>query len=128
MRLRRRFVSVLWLALILTAAAPVLAYGHLERGPHGEILESCAIAAHDDSHEHPGHTHHQHDHSGSQKGVTPHCPYCPGFSAAAALSPGVPHLPAASRHEIPPEVVAFTALHGRSSLRVAQPRAPPPAI
>jgi len=126
MRLRRRFVPVLWVALVLSVAAPVLAYGHLERGPHGEVLERCAVAAHDDSHEHPGHAHDHHDHSGSGKGLTPHCPYCPGFSAAAALSPDLPGAPPASLQETPPDAVLFTALHRRSSLRVPHSRAPPP--
>jgi Protein of unknown function (DUF2946) len=113
-----RNLLLAWLAVAATALAPVLAYAQIQVGAHGEILEHCAV-------EKAGDTPAQHDHPNPDEGTAPHCPYCPGFSAGAALSHGVPS-PATpgvfvvARVHLPQSVPA-----GRSSVRIAQPRAPP---
>jgi hypothetical protein len=113
----RRNLLLAWLAVTLTALAPVFAYTHIHVGANGEIIENCAAdeAADTDAH----------DHSNSNKGMVPHCPYCPGFSAGAALAQDV--LPPAQ-----PVVIStasscapIAARVGRASLRIAQQRAPP---
>lgn len=116
----RRNLLLAWLAAMLTALAPVFAYAHIHVGANGEIIEHCAA-------DEPADADAQHDHSNSNKGTAPHCPYCPGFSAGAALAQGV--LP-------PTQPVAIAAASvgaplalcfGRASLRLAQQRAPPSA-
>jgi hypothetical protein len=116
----RRNLLLAWLALTLTALAPVFAYTHIHVGAHGEIIEDCAA-------DEPVDTDAEHDHSDSNKRAAPHCPYCPGFSAGAALAQGV--LPPAQ-----PVVIAAASVGaplpvfvGRSSVRIAQQRAPPSA-
>lgn len=113
----RRNLLLAWLAVTLTALAPVFAYAHIRVGANGEIIEHCPTdeAADTDAH----------DHSNSNKGTVPHCPYCPGFSAGAALAHDV--LPPAK-----PVVIAtasscapIVGRVGRASLRIAQQRAPP---
>ena len=116
----RRNLLIAWLAVTLTALAPVFAYAHIHVGAHGEIIEHCAA---DESAD----TDAQHDHSNSDKGTIPHCPYCPGFSAGAALAQGVlPFAPAIAVSEAPAGA-PLPACAGRASLRIAQQRAPPSA-
>jgi hypothetical protein len=107
-----------WLAVTLTALAPIFAYAHIHVGANGEIIEHCAA-------DEPVDADAQHDHSNSNKGKVPHCPYCPGFNAGAALAHGV--LPLAE--PVPIAAVSIGAPHtvrvGRASLRIAQQRAPP---
>ena len=116
----RRNLLLAWLAVTLTALAPVFAYAHIHVGAHGEIIEHCAA-------DEPADTDAQHDHSNSNKGTVPHCPYCPGFSAGAALAQGV--LPPAQPVAIAAASVGapLAACVGRASLRIAQQRAPPSA-
>jgi len=95
-----------------------LAYAHVHVGANGEITEHCAT---DD----PGNKALNHHHSPPDKGTTPHCPYCPGFSAGATLSfvapcPTMPGVVATTQIHVPPCAPA-----GRSSVRIAQQRAPP---
>lgn len=114
----RRHLYLAWLALTLSALAPIFAYAHIHVGANGEITEHCAA-------DEFGDTDAQHEHSHSGKGAVPHCPYCPGFGAGVALaqfglgSTGQGDV-AASQVQ-PPHAV----LSGRSSVRIAQQRAPP---
>jgi len=99
----------------------VFAYAHIHVGANGEITEHCAT---DDS----GNDARHHHHSPPDKGTTPHCPYCPGFSAGATLSfvapcPTLPVVVATVRIQAPPPCVPA----GRPSVRIAQQRAPPAA-
>ena len=133
-----RNLYLAWLALTLNALAPVFAYAHIHVAANGQIIESCAAdepgdsaVGHHHSHDNDVQHHHsggagaQHHDSQSGRGTTPHCPYCPGFAAGAPLAyAGVDATP-------PREVSAspIRASHavasGRSSVRIAQPRAPP---
>jgi len=113
----RRHLYLGWLALALSVSAPVFAYSHIHVGANGEIIEHCAA-------DEPGDTDAQH-HSHSGKGTVPHCPYCPGFSAGTALAYcGLGPVPqgAVSAPSVPP---AHAVPAGRSSVRIAQQRAPP---
>jgi hypothetical protein len=117
MMVMRRYLLLAWLAVTLTALAPIVAYTHIHVGANGEIIDSCAA----DEPADPG----LHDQSDSSKGRVPHCPYCPGFSAGAALNlavlpPAHPGAIARASKGAPRDVSA-----GRASLRIAQQRAPP---
>ena len=114
----RRNLLLAWLAVTLTALAPIFAYAHIHVGANGEIIEQCAA-------DEPVDADAQHVHSNSSKGTVPHCPYCPGFCAGAALAHGV--LPLAEPVPIArASIGAPHAVHvGRASLRIAQQRAPP---
>jgi len=114
----RRNLFLAWLAVTLTALAPVFAYAHIHVGAHGEIIEDCAA-------DEPADTDAQHDHSNSNKGTVPHCPYCPGFSAGAALAQGVLPSTEPVAIDVAPVGVPHKACVGRASLRIAQQRAPP---
>ena len=114
----RRNLVLAWLAVTLTALAPVLAYAHIHVGANGEIVEHCAA-------EEPGDGDAGHDRPDSDKGTAPHCPYCPGFAAGAAMawgaaSPALPVAAAAATVRAP-----HAACVGRASLRIAQQRGPP---
>lgn len=116
--LLRRNLLLAWTAVTLMALAPVFAYAHIHVGANGKITEHCAAEEPEN-----GSTHH--DHSQPNEGTPPHCPYCPGFSAGAALSVSAPSAAMASvvvtvRPQAPPSVPA-----GRSSVRIAQQRGPP---
>jgi hypothetical protein len=115
----RRHLYLAWLALTLSTLAPVFAYAHIHVGANGEIIEHCAA-------DEPGDTDAQHHHSHSGKGTAPHyCPYCHGFGAGVALAHGGlgPTLQGdASTLSVPPP---HAVPSGRSSVRIAQQRAPP---
>jgi len=114
MRMRGQFYLV-WLAVALNAAAPVVAFAHIHLATGGEVIEDCAADE--------GEARHRHSHDG--KGTTPHCVYCPGFSACATpahcvLAPAEPEVVATMQLR-QPESVSL----GPSSVRFAQPRGPP---
>ncbi len=114
----RRHLYLAWLALTLNALAPIFAYAHVMVGASGEVMEHCAVDQAGDG----GSSHH---HSNSKKDTVPHCPYCPGFSAGAALAqlgivPLQQVVPVAELAELRRPIHS-----GPSSVRIAQPRAPP---
>ena len=114
----RRNLYLAWLALTLSVLAPVFAYGHIHVGANGEIIEHCAA-------DEPGDYDAQHEQSKSGKGTVPHCPYCSGFTAGVSLaSDGL----APTLHgevSVPLVRPADSVPSGRSSVRIAQQRAPP---
>jgi hypothetical protein len=119
----RRKLYLVWLALTLNTLAPVLAYAHIHVGANGEIIEHCAAdePGGADTDTRDEHSHHSH----SGKGTVPHCPYCAGFAAGVSLAysglgPTLHDEVSASPKRLPPAVPS-----GRSSVRIAQPRAPP---
>jgi hypothetical protein len=114
----RRNVYLAWLALTLNALAPVLAYAHIHLGAHGEIIEHCAADEPGDTDEHDHHLH-------VGKGTVAHCLYCPGFAAGVSLA-RVDWGPIL-RGDVsaPPVRPAHAMPFGRSSVRIAQQRAPP---
>ena len=117
----RRSLCLAWLALTLNALAPALAYAHIHIGAHGEVIEHCAA----DEPDEPGDADAQDQHSHSSKGTVPHCQYCAGFAAGVSLafgdSVGILHAQVAAR----PVRSVHAVLSGRSSVRIAQQRAPP---
>ena len=138
-----RNLYLAWLALTLNALAPVFAYAHIHVDANGRITETCAADEPGDSavqhhHWHDNDVRHrhsddadaqdtdaQHHDSQSGKGTTPHCPYCPGFAAGAPLAyVGVGSTPP-SDESASPIRPSHTVASGRSSVRIAQPRAPP---
>jgi hypothetical protein len=113
-----RKLYLAWLALTLSVLAPVLAYAHIHVGANGEVIEHCAA-------DEPSDTDAQDHHSQSGKGTVPHCPYCAGFAAGVSLAhdslgpslqDAVPAPPVRPQHAVP---------SWRSSVRIAQQRAPP---
>jgi Protein of unknown function (DUF2946) len=108
-----------WLALTLNVLAPVLGYGHLHVGPHGEIIDACAA-------EEPGDTSARDDHSQSGEHRVAHCPYCPGFTAGALLAYAGPG--PVLQHEVSAPLILspYAAPSKRPFFRVARQRAPPP--
>ncbi|HTP48167.1 MAG TPA: DUF2946 domain-containing protein [Casimicrobiaceae bacterium] len=119
----RRKLYLVWLALTLNALAPVLAYAHIHVGAHGEIIEHCAADepgdANTDTQDEQSH------HSPSGKGTVPHCPYCPGFAAGVSLAHSGFGLTGHGEVSAPPNRPPHAVSCGRSSVRIAQPRAPP---
>ncbi len=114
----RRKLYLAWLALTLSVVAPVFAYAHIHVGASGEIIEHCAA-------DEPGDSDAQHDHSQTGKGTVPHCPYCAGFAAGVSLA--YDGLGPALQDEAPAPLVESPQVifSGRSSVRIAQQRAPP---
>jgi hypothetical protein len=114
----RRKLYLAWLALTLSVVAPVLAYSHIHVGANGEIIEHCAA-------DEPSDTDAQHNPSESGKGTVPHCPYCSGFAAGAALAHG--SLGPTLQGEVSGRLLQppYRAPSGRSSVRIAHQRAPP---
>jgi Protein of unknown function (DUF2946) len=119
----RRKLYLVWLALTLNALAPVLAYAHIHVGAHGEIIEHCVADEPGDA-DTDAQDEHSH-HSPSGKGTVPHCPYCAGFAAGVALAYsglGPTFHGDASALPVPS---LYAEPSGRSSVRIAQQRAPP---
>jgi len=114
----RRKLFLAWLALTLNALAPVFAYAHIHIGANGEIVEHCAADEPDDAN-----THHHDSQSG--KGTVPHCPYCAGFAAGVSLSNDGLGLSPQVEVSAPLARPLYVVHSGRSSVRIAQQRAPP---
>lgn len=125
MRLRRG-LWLCWLALALNALAPIVAYAHIQHEIGGSDA-GCPADPAPDARIHDHHGGDGDDRAGpaSKRVRTPHCPYCPGFSAGAPLAAGAPDAVAPVR-----ALVEFIPAHlrapaARASVRIAQPRAPP---
>ncbi len=116
-----RKLYIIWLALTLNALAPVFAYAHIHIGANGEIIEHCAADEPGDSDAQDEHSHH----SPSGKETVPHCPYCAGFAAGVSLAHGGFGLTGHGEVSSPPDRAPRAISFGRSSVRIAQPRAPP---
>jgi hypothetical protein len=108
-----------FMAAMLNVLAPALAYAVTQPPAHH--------AANHDAHamHHDGHAIHQD--ADPNEPAAPHCPYCLDFASGAALAPTL--LPPAI---VRPDAVAYSVRvparpASRSSLRLASPRAPPPA-
>lgn len=121
----RRNLYLAWLALTLNALAPVFAYAHFHVGANGEIVEHCAADEPGESDADAKDRHKDH-HSHSGNGTVAHCPYCAGFAAGASLAYDGGLGPVAQGEVSPSPLLLLQAIpRGRSSVRIAQPRAPP---
>lgn len=113
----RRKLFLAWLAVALSALAPVFVYAQIQLGSHGEILDSCAKDEGDsDAQDH---------HSKSNGSTVGHCVYCPGFSAGVPLAQsalGSPQPVAVSSALV---AASLFVPGGRPSVRIAPQRAPP---
>jgi len=119
--LRHRNLWLAWFALALSTS-PALAYAHIHLGPNGEIVEHCAADEPDAS----GDSGAPHDHSKSDESTVAHCLYCAGFAAGVPLSQCAAIGPMLRNLASAPLVGApLYVSPGRSSVRIAQPRAPP---
>jgi hypothetical protein len=117
-----RWISLVWLALVLNVLSPVIGYARAP-GAQGPLsIELChAAGAQDVVIDLNG----SNDSAPKPHLAVPHCVYCPGFAANFALGASVPFVPPPVRalayvQAVEPEVVFV-----RRSVRVAQPRAPP---
>jgi hypothetical protein len=120
--LLRRNMFVAWLAAALTVVSPVLAYAHEIAMPGGlladQLIDYCGAAV-------------QHHHvpqgqpEKSKQHSVPHCPYCPGFAAGAALGQCAPAVTPQPNPAAPPSARSHISPDGRRFVRIAQPRAPP---
>jgi hypothetical protein len=119
----RRKLYLVWLALTLNALAPVFAYAHIHIGANGEIIERCAVDEPGDA-DTDAQDEHSH-HSPSGKGTVPHCPYCAGFAAGVSLAYGGLGPTLHDEVSAPPGRPPPAVPSGRSSVRIAQQRAPP---
>ncbi|SFP55437.1 DUF2946 domain-containing protein [Ralstonia sp. NFACC01] len=125
--LHRRWLFLVWLAIVLNVLSPVLASARAAAtgtlavelcsvtAPHGSTVQVAIDLQGDGSI----------DDSAAHHSVA-HCLYCPGFAAGLALA-SLPALDVPSAHFVyrvrPPATPA--PVYARSALRVAESRAPP---
>ncbi|WP_109477988.1 DUF2946 domain-containing protein [Paraburkholderia sp. C35] len=117
-----RWISLVWLALVLSVLSPVIGYARAP-GAQGPLsVELCHAAGAqnvvidlDASHDQTPKTHL----------VVPHCVYCPGFAANFALGASVPFITPPARTLAHVQAGEPESVFVRRSVRVAQPRAPP---
>lgn len=145
---RRIAVVLACIAILLNAAAPVLAYAygdvmHDLGGGHGLQLAHDHRSHDQSAHDHGAHRHAAHDqsaHAGphthgphaqpadsadEQSEPASHCAHCLDFAAGAALGTTPFFALAAGTPRTPFASIVIARYAGRSSLRIAEPRAPP---
>ena len=117
-----RWISLVWLALVLNVLSPVIGYARAP-GAQGPLsVELChAAGAQNVVIDLNG----SHDNTSKTHLVVPHCVYCPGFAANFALGASVPFVAPPVRALAYTQAVQPEAVFVRRSVRVAQPRAPP---
>lgn len=117
--LARWNLSLAWLAVTLTVSAPIFGYAQIHVGANAEIVDFCTAGG-------PGGAHTLQHGSHSGDGQVPHCPYCPGFCAGVPLAQaplGPMHHGDIASLPVPPSFDVEP--RRRSSVRIAQQRAPP---
>jgi hypothetical protein len=117
-----RWISLVWLALVLNVLSPVIGYARAP-GAQGPLsVELChAAGAQNVVIDLNG----SHDNTSKTHLVAPHCVYCPGFAANFALGASVPFVTPPVRTLAYAQATEPEAVFVRRSVRVAQPRAPP---
>ncbi|MDE2201437.1 MAG: DUF2946 domain-containing protein [Burkholderiaceae bacterium] len=123
----RRWLSLVWLAIVLNVLSPVLASARAAQtgtlavdlcsatAPHGSTVQVVVHLRGDGPADDPG-AHH---------GVA-HCLYCPGFAGGFALaSPPSLEVPSADFVYRVRQPATPAPVYARSALRVADSRAPP---
>ena len=117
-----RWISLVWLALVLNVLSPVIGYARAP-GAQGPLsVELChAAGAQNVVIDLNG----SHDNTSKTHLVAPHCVYCPGFAANFALGARVPFVSPPVRILAYAQAAEPEAVFVRRSVRVAQPRAPP---
>ncbi len=117
-----RWISLVWLALVLNVLSPVIGYARAP-GVQGPLsVELCHAAGAQNVVIDLGGSH---DSTSKTHLVVPHCVYCPGFAANFALGASVPFIAPPVRTLAYAQAVEPEAVFVRRSVRVAQPRAPP---
>lgn len=123
----RRWLSLVWLAIVLNVLSPVLASARAAAtgtlavelcsatAPHGSTVQIAVDLPSDGSA----------DDSTARHSVA-HCLYCPGFAAGFALaSPPALDIPSAHFVYRVRQPASPAPVYARSALRVAESRAPP---
>ncbi|CAJ0720512.1 hypothetical protein R16034_00465 [Ralstonia edaphis] len=125
--LHRRWLFLVWLAIVLNVLSPVLASARAAAtgtlavelcsatAPHGSTVQVAIDVPGDGSA----------DDSAAHHSVA-HCLYCPGFAAGLALA-SLPALDVPSAHFVyrVRQPATPAPVYARSALRVAESRAPP---
>ncbi|WP_089340329.1 DUF2946 domain-containing protein [Burkholderia singularis] len=124
MKRSTRWMSLVWLALVLNVLSPVIGYARdaamaVANAPF--TLELCSAAGAKRitiADEGGGDTSQAH-------GGVAHCVYCPGFAANVALGASAPALPSFVRRFVCERRSEQPTVFLRRGMRIAQPRAPP---
>ncbi|WP_323118470.1 DUF2946 domain-containing protein [Burkholderia alba] len=123
MKRTTRWMSLLWLALVLNVLSPVIGYARLAASPAGLFTLELCSAAGAKRVVVTGDT--DRDGAPLSHANVPHCVYCPGFAANVALGGSVPELPVCVRAFAYTIRIARQPVYSRRGVRIAQPRAPP---
>ncbi|MBN3757885.1 DUF2946 domain-containing protein [Paraburkholderia sp. Tr-20389] len=117
-----RWISLVWLALVLNVLSPVIGYARAPGNQGTLSVELCHAAGAQNVVVDLGDSH---DSTSKSHVVAPHCVYCPGFAANFALGASVPFIAPPVRTLAYAQAASPEAVFVRRSVRVAQPRAPP---
>ncbi|CAJ0819815.1 DUF2946 domain-containing protein [Ralstonia flaminis] len=128
--LHRRWLALVWLAIVLNVLSPVLASARAAAtgtlaidlcsatAPHGSTVQVSIDLQGNDSNDPSGDPAAHHS--------VAHCLYCPGFAAGFALaSPPALDVPTAHFIYRVRQPASPAPVYARSALRVAESRAPP---
>ncbi|AWY58949.1 DUF2946 domain-containing protein [Burkholderia thailandensis] len=127
MKRSTRWMSLVWLALVLNVLSPVIGYARAAANAHDApfALELCSAAGARSIAIGSGGQTRQDD---SSLAHVAHCVYCPGFAANVALGSSAPVLPGFVRAFAYASRVERPAVFFRRGVRIAQPRAPPETV
>ncbi|WP_180945727.1 DUF2946 domain-containing protein [Burkholderia pseudomallei] len=123
MKRSTRWMSLVWLALVLNVLSPVVGYARAAANAADSpfALELCSAAGAQrvvvDSGGEPRR-------GDASLAHVAHCVYCPGFAANLALGSSTPALPGFVRAFVYASRVERPAVFFRRGVRIAQPRAP----
>ncbi len=120
-----RWISLVWLALVLNVLSPVIGYARAPGGRSPLSVELCHAAGAQSVVIDLGDSH---DSTPKPHLAVPHCVYCPGFAANFALGASVPFVTPPVRLLAYSQAAEPDAVFVRRSVRVAQPRAPPVSL
>ncbi|AOJ68067.1 MULTISPECIES: DUF2946 domain-containing protein [Burkholderia] len=125
MKRSTRWMSLVWLALVLNVLSPVIGYARAASNAADApfALELCSAAG---AKRIVGAGETRKD-DGALAHVA-HCVYCPGFAANVALGSSAPVLPCFVRAFAYASRVERPAVFFRRGVRIAQPRAPPETV
>ncbi|AJY42768.1 DUF2946 domain-containing protein [Burkholderia humptydooensis] len=127
MKRSTRWLSLVWLALVLNVLSPVIGYARAAANAHDMpfALELCSAAGAQRVVIGSGGATRQDDGSLAHAA---HCVYCPGFAANVALGSSAPVLPRFVRAFVYANRAERPTVFFRRGVRIAQPRAPPETV